>query len=144
MRQWRFAVAAMLSVLSVAAIGCASSGGSRPATVRNSSSELITTAEIQATPASNAYELINRLRPRWLAQGGKASSLSNARGGDVVGSVVLVYLDNTKLGGLDALRSLSTSGFRTLQWLDAVKATTVLRDTGNQPLAGAIVIRTIE
>jgi hypothetical protein len=123
-------------------MGCSSQRGRGPS-VSNSSPELITSAEIAATPVSNAYDLINRLRPRWLQAGStRVASISNRTGGSVQGQAMLVYLDDTRLGGLEALRSLSVAGFRSVRYYDAVRATTILRDTGNQPIAGAIVITT--
>ena len=55
--------AALLTISSLAS--CSSSRGPR-ASVQNSSSDYVTSMEIAAVGATNAYDLINRLRPRWL------------------------------------------------------------------------------
>ncbi len=115
---------------------CASSGGSRT-TVQSSSADYVTSIEIAATGANNAYDLINRLRPRWLR-----TQAPGSIGAGVRSQVVAVYLDGVRLGGLDALRSLSTAGIKTMQYYDATRAATVLRDPGSEPIAGAIVINT--
>lgn len=46
------------------------------------------------------------------------------------------------MGDLAALRSISVTGIKTLQYYDAARAATVLRDPGSTPVAGAIVITT--
>jgi hypothetical protein len=137
----RRALAPLLALLVLPAIaplgGCASHASSRTA-VRGSS-DYITQSEIEATPASNAYDLVNRLRPRWLTQGGRAGSIG---GGTVRQQVIAVYLDDVRLGSTEALRSLSTGGFKSLRWYDATRAMAVLRDVPREPIAGAIVITT--
>ena len=116
---------------------CASSGRARPA-VATSSPDVVTAVEIAATPAQNAYDLVNRLRPRWLQQP-RAASIS---GGRVRNQVIVVYLDGARLGGADALRSISASGIKSMRYYDAVRAAAVLRDPGTEPIAGAIVLTT--
>jgi hypothetical protein len=127
---------------------CASGGGSaaapaeetagRGVTVRESGPDYVTQTEIEATPVSNAYDLITRLRPRWL-QLPRSASMG---GGTVRTQVILVYLDGSRIGTVDALRSLTVAGFRNMRYYDAVRAATVLRDTGTEPVGGAIVITT--
>ena len=137
MRRFLAATAA-LAVLTVAG-GCASSGGSNTK-VTESSPDRITSAEIEATQgASTAYDLVRRLRPRWLQTPGGTASIG---GGRITGQVILVYLDNNRLGSIEAMRSLSTSGIKGMQYYDAVRAATVLREVGSEPIAGAIVIST--
>ena len=129
---------APLAALLLSAAACAS----RPttgATVRSGSTDFITQAEIEATPASNAYDLVVRLRPRWLQQGQRTGSIS---GGTIATQAVLVYLDGSRIGTIEALRSISVGDFKSLQWYDAIRASTVLRDVPREPIAGAIVIST--
>ena len=106
--------------------------------VTESSPDLVTSVEINATPVATAYDLVNRLRPAWLRQG-RTGSIG---GGSISSQVTLVYLDGTRLGGIDALRSLSASGIRSMQYLDATRAATILRDPGSEAISGAIVIVT--
>ncbi len=130
-------LAVALAVISLTT-ACASSGTSAPR-VRESSPDRITAAEIEATQGvSNALDLVRRLRPRWLTSGGVAS----IAGGQVTGQVLLVYLDGNRLGTAEALRTLSSSGITGMQYYDAVRAATVLRDVGSEAISGAIVITT--
>jgi hypothetical protein len=123
-----------LTIITLAA--CSSS--SKPRTnVQSSSSDFVTSVEIAAVSATNAYDLINRLRPRWLR-----TQAPGSIGAGVRSQVIAVYLDGVRLGGLDALRSLSTAGVVSMQYYDATRAATVLRDPGSEPIAGAIVIKT--
>ena len=134
-----FATAAATAVLLLYVPACASSGSSAPSKVRESSPDRITSVEIDATTgAQSAYDLVRRLRPRWL-QGGTTGSIG---GGRVSQQVLLVYLDGNKLGTMEALRTLSASGIKSMQYYDAIRAATVLREIGSEPISGAIVIST--
>ena len=111
--------------------GCASRGTTRTQT----EPDRITTTEIASSSATNAYELINRMRPNWLRR-----TAPGSLGGGVRSQVVLVYVDGTKYGELTTLRSLGIGGLKSIQWLDAVRAGTLLPGIGSEPIAGAIVI----
>ncbi len=117
----------------VALAACASSGtagsGSR-------SSDQVTYAEIASSSATNAYALIERLRPNWLRTPGVASI-----GGGARSQIVVVYLDGHRLGDITSLRTLTVDGIKSMQWLDAARAATVLNEVGSDPIAGAIVIK---
>jgi len=119
----------------VALSACASSGTT--GSVRRPSSDQVTRAEIASSSATNAYELIQRLRPNWLRVPNVGSI-----GGGARSQVIVVYLDDQRLGDIDALRDLSAAGITSMQWLDAAKAATVLHEMGSDPIAGAIIIRT--
>ena len=99
--------------------------------------DYITSVEVAATPVANVYDLINRLRPQWLRTGAPGSIRNNTRS-----QVVAVYLDDARIGDLQSLRSISTSGVESLRYYDATRAATVLRNPGSDPIAGAIVITT--
>ena len=129
-----FALAASIVFVSA---GCASSG-SQPGTVRQSSPDVITSVEINATAATTAYDLVNRLRPAWLRTGGTGS----VAGGRISGMQTLVYVDGTKMGALDALRTLNATGIRSMQWISAARAATILRDVPTDSVNGVISIST--
>lgn len=114
-------------------MSCASSGASGSA---RRSPDQVSSAEIATTTANNAYELINRLRPTWL----RPSSTGSIAG--VRSQVVVVYLDGNRLGDLQSLQTLSTTGIRSMQWLDAAKAAALLNEVGSDPIRGAILIKT--
>lgn len=134
----KLVLAARLAAAALAASACASAG--TPASnVSESSPDRITAVEIEATSgATTAYDLVRRLRPRWLQAGATAS----IGGGRVTNQVLLVYLDGNRLGTVDAMRTLNSSGIKSMQYYDAVRAATVLRDIGAEPISGAIVIST--
>lgn len=126
----------VLLVLVALVWGCApSTTTARP---RAADPEHVTSAEIAATPATNAYDLINRLRPRWL----QPQRVGSIAGGTIRTQVIAVYLDGARLGGLEALRSISSHGITSMRFYDATRAATVMRDPGSDPIAGAIVITT--
>lgn len=118
----------------VALSACASSGSAGSG---RHSSDQVTYAEIASSSATNAYALIERLRPNWLRTPGIGSI-----GGGVRSQVVLVYLDGNRLGDIGSLRALSVDGIKSMQWLDAARAATVLSGIGSDAIAGAIVIKT--
>jgi hypothetical protein len=129
-----------IASLLLAAAGCASSSGGSAPKVAEASPDRVTSAEIEATQGvSNAYDLVRRLRPRWLQSSGGTASIGAGR---ITGQVLIVYLDGNRLGGIDALRQLSSSGIKSMQYYDAVRAATVLREVGSEPISGAIVIST--
>jgi hypothetical protein len=131
---------ATCAILGLSFTGCASSGTPASTRVTESSPDRITTIEIQATSgAQTAYDLIRRLRPRWLQQAGTTASIA---GGRITGQVLLIYLDGNRLGTAEALRTLSASGIKSMQFYDAVRAATILREIGSEPISGAIVITT--
>ncbi len=134
-------IAAALFAVSGGAAGCASSGTTPGAKVTESSPDRITSTEIEATSgAQNAYDLVRRLRPRWL-QNGATGSIG---GGRIATQALLVYLDGNRLGvAPEALRSLSASGIKSMQYYDAIRASTVLSEIGSDPISGAIAITTM-
>jgi len=123
------AVSALLILLA----GCASSsaGGGRGYTANR-----ITREEILEAKASNLWEVVNTLRPRWL-QVIDNPSFSGGQGS------ILVYRDNVQLGGPEALRTLNPEIARELRWLDEREAAGVYSRAGvSGRILGAIVIVT--
>lgn len=127
----------VLLLMASALTACASSpaAGTR---VTQSSRDNVTSVEIEATSASSAMDLVSKLRPHWLRQGGTAS----IAGGSITSQITLVYLDGAKLGGVEALRSISAGGVRSMQWIPATRAAIVLPDIGNEAITGVISVRT--
>jgi hypothetical protein len=110
--------------LSACAAGSSSSGSSL-------NSELITRAEIDEAGPSNAYDLIQKLRPIWLRWRGSTSFTQETD--------VKVYLDGTGMGEREALRRIDTFNIESIQYLDARRATNRL---GSGHVNGAILIVT--
>jgi hypothetical protein len=122
-------------------LACASSGtqtGSSPASSASSaarSPNLITAQEIAQTTASNAYELVARLRPQWMRTSGVASIGAGARSAGVV-----AYVDNIRLSRFDELRGVSAESVTSIRYLSAEQAAAL--DTRGGPVAGAVVVST--
>jgi hypothetical protein len=87
--------------------------------------------EIRASGGSNAYEVIVRTRPLWLRAGAPRSTRLE--------TVILVYYDGTRLGGVETLRDLSTENFRSIRVLDSATAGQ-LPGLGSQHVERAIMI----
>lgn len=114
--------------LAVTVLGCASTPSSFPD--RNQ----ITEREIEQTRATNALELIERLRPFWLiaSRGERSINLE---------TTILVYQNQTALGGLEELRRIPVHVIRSVRALDAVEAGQ-LAGLGSRHVERAIVVMT--
>lgn len=96
-----------------ASLACASSRSDNPAPLDR---RTITKAQIREHHFLNAFEVVNTLRPNWLYA--KApDSFKNP-------SIVLVYYDNTRLGGINELRSITTDGIEYIRYYDGTEAST--------------------
>jgi hypothetical protein len=128
----RFALVAALASLTVS---CASSRGvsaQQRSTPRKSAADLITREEIDRGHWQSAYELIEALRPRWLHAHGPDSILGET-------SDVQVHIDENRLGGVNALRGIATTGITSIRFIDPV---TAAARWGGDHANGAIVIST--
>lgn len=134
MRRFRVTpLLALMFIVSLAACAPAADPDATPSAQRNGDPDLLTQEQIMETGLGNLYEVIQRLRPRWLAPRGTQS----LGGGTVVG----VYRGQNYLGGVDVLRSELASSASRVRFLDGATATASLRAPGpGIHLAGAIVI----
>lgn len=120
---------------------CASTGEPRSSSNRS----IITEAEVSASAASNAYDLVQSLRPRWLTTRGQQTLTTVQRqtaDGDVeemARTSLVVYLDGARMGNVDHLRNVSTRDIRSLERLSAGQAT---QRFGTDHPHGAILIST--
>lgn len=116
------------------AAACASGGGGAPAATQNPN--VISSEEITASSASNAYEVIQRLRPSFLRTRGAVHGTPN--GANAMEMVdLVVYLNDNRLGGSDQLRQISTTDIREIRYFNSSEATT---KWGTGHSAGAIQI----
>jgi hypothetical protein len=126
MKRIILAVACSLLVSSVGCASSARSGANEPGRDR----AVISAQEIETHQASNAFELVQALRPAWLRARPTQSFTETARGGNVGNDVsyvpgadqIVVYLDKARLGGLDALRQIHPQSIQSIQMLDARQA----------------------
>jgi len=79
------------------------------------------------------YELIERLRPRWLL-------IRNPRSFELP-TVIAVYHNEALLGGIDVLRSYQLVSVTSIRYLDAAQAM-LLPGAGSAHIESAIVIST--
>lgn len=103
------------------ALACASAPGKD---VASPASSTLTSEEIRASGLPTAFDVVERLRPRWkrdLATNGSVS----------------VFLDQRRLGGLEALREIATQDLRELHYMKGAEAE--LR-WGPEARGGAIIV----
>lgn len=128
----RRSLSALLLVTAVALTSaCASSGANDAANARGGSRSAPITAEMaREAGASNVYDAVQSLRPTWLRIRGGGSNASQ----DLV-----VYLDDTRLGGSAALRQISTTAIVSIEFIDPSAAQF---RWGSGHTNGAILVRT--
>jgi hypothetical protein len=129
----------VLAAAGFIAAGCAGQG--RPESgVQNTAGQnasLISPAEIaemRQAGVGDVYELVNRRRPNWI-QMRASQSLQQ------LSTTVLVYQNETKLGGIEALRGYPLASVASVRYLGASEAG-MLPGAGSDHVVGAIVIRT--
>lgn len=99
---------------------------------RRGDQEIISQEEVDAASASNVFELVQRLHPEWLRERGQQSFSEGdkVQGGLNEGTsvtpglpTILVYQDNARMGGVEALRTIPIADVGTVQFLNAAQAT---------------------
>jgi hypothetical protein len=108
---------------------CSSNQTRRPA--ERTSTSVIDPSEIRSSAFTDAYSLVQSLRPHWLRPRGATSFLGR--------DVVMVYVDGSRVGGPTELRQIPTRSILTLRFLDGIEAT---QRWGLDHGAGAIVATT--
>ena len=93
--------------------GCASSAGGPS----GSSRDVITREQITETQAITAYDAIRTLHPRWLRARGQTASATNPNA-----LTPTVYLDGTRMGGLDVLAVYQVRDVFEIRYLDPGRA----------------------
>jgi hypothetical protein len=126
----------ILAMTLIAVSGCAS-GGTGTSGGRASPNR-ITYAEIAGSNATNAYEMISRLRPNWLREPATAS----VSGGVIRSQTILVYVNRQRQEDLEALKSINVADIDSAEWVDASRVQTVLSDVPSGSYTGAILIKT--
>lgn len=122
---------AVFAAVAVLCAACASTGE----TASRSSSTTLTREEIASVNVANLYDVVSRIRPRWLVVRG---SRAFAGGGD---GRILVYQGTTYLGDVEILRQLDPDYAQSMRYLDAATANATLSAT-NANVHAAIVIET--
>lgn len=102
-----------LSLLALTA--CASTGTSNSSTAQGGRRDVLTLEQIEATNRQNAYDVVETLRSNWLRPRGQTSLMSQS-------AQVLVYVDDTRVGGVDQLRSIPAMVINSIRWYDGIAA----------------------
>lgn len=130
MRLTRLLLAVAIATTTAA---CASStGSSGSSNTPRRSADLITRDELTGVDAANMEQVIQRLRPTWLRGRGQVS-IGNAEAGNPI-----VYIGDTRLGGLQTLSTVVPAEVQEVRRLSAAEAT---NRYGTGHAGGAIVLR---
>jgi len=135
MRLTRLAVSLFVAVTSISLVAGLSACAGASNTSRGAPrrvGDLITRAELDNAQAPDLHQAIQRLRPNWLHSRGPVSLQSPDAGN------VLVYLDDTRLGGIEALSNLQPAEVLEIRRLSAADATS---RWGVGHAGGAILVR---
>src|SRR5450759_1937400 len=103
-------------LLSLALLGCLSSQSAQSGQPASRvDRNILTGAELRAQHYNSVYEAIEALRGNWLQARGPDSFASP--------SIVLVYMDNVKLGGVETLRAVDVGTLESIEHFDGTSAT---------------------
>jgi hypothetical protein len=125
----RRAFVALVPAAVVSAASCASSGGG---TGESSNRNVLTRDEMTEVSASNAYEAVERLRPRWLQIRASRSMIGSTE--------IVVFMNRSLLGGPEVLRDFIPANIVRLRYLDGPTASAQLNGLGGRAVEGAIII----
>jgi hypothetical protein len=121
----------LTSILAFAAIlaGCGAGSGTRAEDRQNP--RLITAAEMEAAGYTDAFSVVQALRPQWLwTRGTTTVNLQES---------IKVYLDGSLMGGPEQLRQIQVRSITSIRFLDGLEAT---NRWGLDHGLGAIVVST--
>ncbi len=118
-------------MLAFALVGCASSRTGEPR--QRHDPNRITVEEIRTGPRSNALDLVQTLRPRWLQVRGPTTFEASRE------NPVMVYVDGVRIGGPAQLRFVPVPTIESLEYLDPTRASARF---GLDHVNGAILITT--
>lgn len=127
-----FVSVSVLAIATTLACGGSSSQDSEhhPPRPQRRDAFVISEQELGTSTARNALEAVQKLRPQWL-RGRGAAAFGRAP------DVVMIYLNDVRLGGPTALAQLMTDGVKEIRFYNAADATS---RWGTDHTAGAIVV----
>jgi len=124
----------LILLLALGAWGCASASQGGEGT--RSDQNRITQEEIAATGVSTLYEVVQRLRPRWLEVRSQRTFDTETQ--------VLVFMNRTLVGGVDELRRIGVETAHTLEYFTGAQAAGEFTLPRDRIVEGVIVIRTAD
>jgi hypothetical protein len=136
----RVMVAALAAVVSFGG-GCSSSGGGGTSTAArpggSRQQDVISESEItsRATDASNALQIVQKLRPQMLRSRGLVSP--NDMTGEA--SMPKVYVDNVSYGSIESLANINAAQVKEIKFIKGPDATTTW---GTGHMGGVILVTT--
>jgi hypothetical protein len=120
----------LMLALGTVVAGCAHNP--TPSDVGTPDASRITRAEMEQARYASLYEVVQALRGRWLTTRGPKTLLGTP-------SEVQVLLDDMRMGGVDALRTLQTDNVVSISFVDPV---TAAQRWGGKFAQGTIVVTT--
>ena len=121
--------ALLCAIGAFATTGCAARAGPDSGSSRDQS--VLTADEIRSVSAPTLYDIIRMRRPRWLTRA-RPTAFRTDRQVDLV-----VYLDNVRFGGPEALRQIRPTSVGSVQYLGPSQAEARF---GQGHMNGAIVV----
>ena len=100
-------------VLAIVLLSSGAACGARQATAGPRDRSVITAEQIEEGGFRNAYEAVETLRRTWLIE--RPDGLTIQRR-------IQVYLDNSRLGGVEMLRQISVAQIESLRYIDGATA----------------------
>jgi len=131
----------MAAVVVAVSSGCSSSGSSNKATgaarAPSRQQDVITAAEIaeRAADASNALQIVQKLRPQMLASRGRFSPTDSSQ----AGTLPRVVVDGVAYGTIENLANVNAVSVAEIRYISATDATTRF---GTGYVGGAIIVMT--
>lgn len=123
----------IFAVLASAVAGACASGGSGGSS--SGRSNILTREEILGAEATNLYDVVNRLRPRWL-------QVRSTRSFNMETQIVVLQND-MYLGPAETLREMTPDLAYEIEYMDGIRASNVLPGLmSGQHVEAAIIVRT--
>ncbi|MBA3578763.1 MAG: hypothetical protein H0W42_02150 [Gemmatimonadaceae bacterium] len=138
-----FSRTSLLLVLALAGVQATAGAQEKPKTLQDRNR--IATEEVRAQPPGSVYQLIRARRGHWLTTRGLSTLQTRSTLDPVLETTtasltpeIIVYVDNTRVGSQESLRSINTDEVDSLEYLNAQAAT---QRFGTGHGHGAILIR---
>lgn len=118
-----------LALFTLVVAACSSAGGGNGGDGTGGSANRITREQILLMPDGTALDVVRRYRSQWLrarSQGTFARTRSDPLSGDVTAApdTPQVFLDELRLGDIDALGQISSANIESIEYITASDATT--------------------
>ena len=112
----------ILLLLAVSLVAACASGGSERNAGQVTSRNILTRDQIESTRSINAFDAVQKLRSNWMRLRGSTQMPATGAGPQFSENQVLVYLDNQRLGTVDALRQIEIAAVQYIQFFPPAEA----------------------